>query len=115
MRIIKVAKEMAMNNGHIFHLAALLWRRGKLIRIGVNSSRSHSSQLRHYDSHSDNSRHAENDALAYAKPGDYLEVIRWRADGSIACAKPCRHCEIRIKRLGVRVRYTNYLGEWEYE
>ena len=106
---------MALANGQSFHLAALLWRRGKLVRIGING-RVNRSFKRYYGSGSTCSEsHAEMDALLYAEPGDYLEVIRWSAKGERTMAKPCRFCQAWIKRIPLsRVRYTNAKGEWEY-
>lgn len=108
-----VAKEMALNNGHDFHLAALLWRRGKLIRIGINSDRIDPANIRYFED-GDNAccTHAEMDALSVARPGDYLEVMRWKANGKKAMAKPCDYCQMRIRRLDINVRYTDEQGKW---
>jgi len=58
--------------------------------------------------------HAEMDALRFYKPGDSIEVIRFRPDGSYGMAKPCKYCRIMMKDKGVRtVRYTNELGEFK--
>lgn len=108
---------MALNNDDPFHLAALLWRRGKLIRIGINGREGKVFQ-RFYSKGTDGQRaycaHAEMDALLHAKPGDRLEVIRWLKDGTVANAKPCRFCMSWIRRSQISsVRYTNYLGQWE--
>lgn len=111
-KVYEVAKEMALNNGHQFHLAALLWRRGKLIRIGINSDRSNPSFTRFYEDGTSSCTHAEMDALEVARPGDYLEVIRWKKNGKIAMAKPCEYCQLRIRRLDINVRYTDEHGKW---
>ena len=105
---------MALANGQDFHLAALLWRDNKLIRIGINGIRSSSSFRRFYsDGDMADCSHAEMDALQFYKPGDRLEVFRWTKNGKLALAKPCKYCMKRIKRLKVKVRYTNSKGEWE--
>lgn len=115
----RIAREMAMNNDQPFHLAALLWRgKNKLIRIGINSARGRREWVRFYSGVTTNSdraycSHAEMDAIQDARPGDVLEVIRWTKDGQVTMAKPCVHCRNRIKRLGLKVRFTNYSGEWE--
>lgn len=111
MKPYDVAKEMALNNDCPFHLAALLWRRGKLIRIGINSRKKSPSFSRYYaDGDHANEAHAEMDALLVAKPGDYLEVMRWRKDGVLALAKPCKYCMLRIRRLEINARYTDSNG-----
>ena len=107
---------MAMNNGDaLFHLAALLWRKNKLIRIGINSKRHRPEFIRHYSKSPPScmSAHAEMDAMLSAEPGDTLYVIRWLKSGQIAMAKPCKYCQQRIKRLKLKVFYTNEKGEWE--
>jgi hypothetical protein len=108
-----VAKEMALNNGQEYHLAALLWRRGKLLRIGINSNRADPSHTRYFeDGDSACCTHAEMDALCVARPGDYLEVMRWKPNGKLAMAKPCEYCQLRIRRLDINVRYTDENGNW---
>lgn len=110
------AREMALNNGEDFHLAALLWRRGKLIRIGINGRESKLFQ-RYYSKDNNHQHafcaHAEMDALTMAQPGDYLEVLRWTKDGNLANSHPCRFCRKWIRRTRVQVRFINQLGEWE--
>lgn len=54
--------------------------------------------------------HAEMIALDEAQPGDTILVQRWRADGSLAMAKPCRYCQVRLRRAGVRVKYSDENG-----
>ena len=52
--------------------------------------------------------------LRYARPGDDIQVIRWRKDGSRGMAKPCRYCERFIAEAQIKsVRYTNDEGNWE--
>lgn len=110
-----VAQEMAMNNFEPFHLAALLYRNNKLVRIGINGARHRPEFMRFYSNKRNKaySCHAEMDAILMAKPGDRLEVMRWLANGSLANARPCVHCRRRIKRLGLIVNFTNKNGEWE--
>lgn len=106
-----------MNNEADYHLAAILWRRNKLITIGVNSTK-HSNRFIRYFNKNGNiehafCNHAEMLALINAREGDLLEVLRWRANGTLAMAKPCSYCQKRIEQIGVRVRYTNDEGKWE--
>jgi hypothetical protein len=111
-----VAKEMAMNNGQEFHFAALLWRRGKLIKIGINSQRTSTSFQRFYRTRiilEAISAHAEMDALQVAKLGDFLEVLRWDSKGQRRNAKPCHFCQLRINRFGVETRYKDEEGKWK--
>lgn len=110
-----VAKEMALNNGQQYHLAALLWRRGKLLRIGINSDKTDPSFTRYFtDGEAACCTHAEMDALTVARPGDYLEVMRWKTNGKLAMACPCEYCQIRIRRLDINVRYTDEQGKWAW-
>ena len=109
---------MALANGEDFHLAALLWRRGRLVRIGINGRESKLFQ-RFYSGKSQELQqraycaHAEMQALLVAQEGDYLEVLRWTKDGKLAHSKPCRFCKKWIKRTKVQARFINQMGEWE--
>ena len=117
----RAARKKALSNGDIFHIAALLFRRGKLVTIGVNSVSTRSNFFRFYtstDPHHKNGSsclaHAEMMALEFANPGDELRVVRWRRDnGERSVAKPCVHCQRRIDNIGgIKVYYTNSDGEW---
>jgi deoxycytidylate deaminase len=111
-----LARERALNNGRVYHIAAIL-RRGKhIVKIGVNSSKTHPQFGRVYpDGSCAYHMHAEMDALRFAQPGDTLEVMRFRkSDNEYAIAKPCEFCMKHIIEAGIKkVKYTNDLGEWE--
>jgi deoxycytidylate deaminase len=109
------AREKAMNNGRLYHLAAIL-RRGKtVVKIGENTFKTHPRFKRVYpDGTCGSHMHAEMNVLRFAKPGDTLEVIRFTKTGGRAMARPCEHCMRHIREAGIKkVRYTNSEGEWE--
>lgn len=110
------AREKALRNGRVYHLAAILRRKGKVVKVGVNSSKTHPRFTRMYPDGSVASHmHAEMDALRFAQPGDTLEVMRFKKCGhEYAMAKPCPYCMKHIRESGIRrIRYTNPEGEWE--
>jgi len=104
-----------MNNGLPFHIAALLYRNGKLISIQANGNSYDRRFFRIYKDGRAFCAHAEMAALTSSRPGDKLVVIRWTKDGQLAMAKPCRWCQKHIKRARLlNVRYTNINGQWEF-
>jgi deoxycytidylate deaminase len=107
------ARELAMNNGRDFHLAAVLFRNNHVVRIGTNSSKTHPRFRRTHKNGQESSHlHAEMDVLRFAKPGDTLLVIRFSARGQVTMAKPCEHCQKHIRDAGItKVRYTDWNGE----
>lgn len=111
-----VARYRAVQNGHRFHVAAILRRNGKIVRIGTNSNKTHPRFLRTYP---DGTRaahmHAEMDVLRFSEPGDELEVMRFRrVDGRLAMAKPCKYCMEHIRLSGIhKVWYTDEHGDWK--
>lgn len=110
------ARERALNNGRCYHLAAILRRKGRVVRIGINSDKTHPRFKRRYDDGTWAAHmHAEMDVLRFSEPGDELEVMRWKkSDNTFAMAKPCRHCMPHIIKAGIaKVTYTNDNGEWE--
>lgn len=109
------ARDRALSNGQTYHLAAILRRKGKVIRLGTNTSKTHPRFKRQYpDGTFSAHMHAEMNVLRFAKPGDTLEVMRFRKCHNFAMAKPCSHCMKVIQESGISsVRYTNYAGEWE--
>ena len=105
---------MALNNGHDMHHAALLWRNGKLIRIGING-REGAKFKRFFVTGPPVSyeAHAETDALLRAQRGDTLEVMRWLSTGELSMSRPCNMCQSRIRQKNLSgVRYTNWDGDW---
>ena len=110
------AREKALANGRAYHLAAILRRKGKVVKIGVNTSKTHPRFTRNYpDGTQRSNMHAEMSVLRFSQPGDTLEVLRCRkSDGGFTIAKPCRWCMEHIRAAGIsQVRYTNRGGTWE--
>ena len=110
------AKNLALNNGRTYHVAAILRRNGRVIRIGENTNKTHPRFKRQYEDGTWGSHmHAEMNVLRFAKPGDDIEVMRFKkCDHKFSMAKPCPLCMQEIKKAGIRkVRYTNWCGEWE--
>ena len=110
------AREKALGNGRCYHLAAILRRKGRVVRIGINSDKTHPRFKRKYEDGTWAAHmHAEMDVLRFSEPGDELEVMRWRkSDNTFAMAKPCRHCVPHILNAGLsRVTYTDDNGEWQ--
>ncbi len=110
------ARERALNNGRLYHLAAILRRNKRVVRIGVNSSKTHPKYKRQYpDGTWGSHMHAEMDVLRFAQPGDELEVMRFKKSGDgLTMAKPCSECQNFIRQSQIRkVRFTNDAGEWE--
>ena len=110
------AKELAISNGRTYHLAAILRRKGCVVRIGENTSKTHPRFRRQYpDGTWGSHMHAEMNVLRFAEPGDELEVMRFqKCDHERTMAKPCTLCMDHLKKSGIkRIRYTNWDGEWE--
>ena len=109
------ARERALNNGRVYHLAAILKRGKAVVKVGENTSKTHPRFKRTYpDGTTGSHMHAEMNVLRFAKPGDTIEVIRFLKTGGMAMAKPFEHCMEHIRKAGIKkIRYTNPDGEWE--
>ena len=110
------AKELALSNGRTYHVAAILKRKGCVIKIGENTDKTHPRFKRQYPDGSWASHmHAEMNVLRFAEPGDEIEVMRFKKCGHFrTMAKPCLCCMSEMRRAGIKcVRYTNWNGEWE--
>ena len=109
------ARDRALNNGRVYHLAAILKRGKRVVKIGENTYKTHPRFKRTYpDGTTGSHMHAEMNVLRFAKPGDTLEVIMFTKTGRRAMARPCEHCIRHIREAGIKkVRYTNSEGEWE--
>ena len=110
------AKELALQNGRTYHLAAILKRGKATIKIGANVDKTHPRFERTYQDGSQAAHmHAEMNVLRFAEPGDEIEVMRFKkCDHVITMAKPCDLCMSEMRKAGIKkVRYTNWNGEWE--
>jgi tRNA(Arg) A34 adenosine deaminase TadA len=110
------AQTLAVNNGRTYHLAAILRRNGKVVRIGENTNKTHPRFKRQYSDGSWSSHmHAEMNVLRFAKPGDEIEVMRFKkCDLELTMAKPCSICVKAILAAGIRkVKYTDWKGRWQ--
>lgn len=109
------AREAAMKNRHIFHLAAFTRKKGG--PIGVNQQRCTSKFRKRYKDSSEfhYERHAEVDLILKMRVvPDRIFVMRFLETGVTTMARPCVHCQNFLKHKGVKsVRYTNWDGEWE--
>ena len=92
---------------------------GRQIVYGTNGNRSSTQFKRLYKGSSDYEAHAEMACVKEAEKkgnikGATLHVMRFLANGSPSCSKPCIHCQRFLKRKGIKkVYYTNWNGEWE--
>ena len=110
------ARSLALGNGRTYHIAAILRRNGRVVKIGENTNKTHPRFKRQYDDGTWASHmHAEMNVLRFAQPGDELEVMRFKkCDHKFSMAKPCSLCMIEIIQTGIKkIRYTNWKGEWE--
>ena len=110
------AKKKAVSNGRTYHLAAILRRNGKVVCVGENTCKTHPRFKRQYpDGTWASHMHAEMNVLRFSKPGDEIEVLRFKkCDHARTMARPCKLCMKEMRKAGIkRVRYTNWDGEWE--
>jgi len=110
------AERLALDNGRCYHLAAILRRNGKVVRIGENTHKTHPRFRRQYpDGTWGAHMHAEMNVLRFAQPGDEIEVLRIKKhEHTWTMAKPCKICLRYMRQAGIRkVKYTNWNGDWE--
>jgi len=110
------AKSLALGNGRAYHIVAILKRSGRVVKIGENTDKTHPRFKRQYEDGTWASHmHAEMNVLRFARPGDTIEVMRFKkCDNTPSMAKPCKWCMTAIKEAGIKkIKYTNWRGEWE--
>ena len=73
------AKNLALGNGRTYHIAAILRRNGRVVKIGENTSKTHPRFKRQYEDGTWASHmHAEMNVIRFAKPGDSIQVMRFK-------------------------------------
>jgi tRNA(Arg) A34 adenosine deaminase TadA len=110
------AEQLALNNNRTYHLAAILRRKRRVVRIGENTNKTHPDFKRAYpDGAYASHMHAEMNVLRFARPGDIIEVFRIKKEtGKYTMAKPCSFCHTAMQKAEIRyVRYTDWNGTWK--
>lgn len=107
------AKQVALNNGHEFHIAA--YTKGSHI-IGTNSTRNSARYIRRFqDGTVSHDVHAEVDLiLKLREKPERIWVVRFNDKGEPTMAMPCFSCKnfLRIKGIKI-VYYTDWDGQWQ--
>ena len=101
-----------MANGHLPHVEATLLRKGKPVLTKRNSLKTHPFLAKFAKFPF---QHAETATiLSYGLDncvGLDLYVTRYRRDGKVSMAKPCKTCQKIIELVGIRnVYYTDWSG-----
>jgi len=114
-RIYEKARNLALTNGERYHVACVIWRKNKPVKVCVNSKKTHPKFARlKKDGALISCLHAEMSALRFYQDGDRIEVLRFLKCGSATMAKPCSECQQFLNKMQVKtVRYTNWDGSWE--
>lgn len=112
--VYREARRRALTNGSKYHVACILYRKRKPIKIGVNSDKTHPRYRRiALDGSEVCTLHAEMSILKHARKGDRIEVLRFLKCGSLTMACPCVHCRKFIERTPIKhIKYTNWDGSW---
>jgi deoxycytidylate deaminase len=118
-RAIDIAKALhpTIRNMRSCHVAFLVFK-GKIIKIGFNSPKTHPFNLQHPYHHRDNSNsglHAELSVCLKMQQDDLskysLIVIRHNLNMELAESKPCLGCQSIIKQFGIAdVYYSTSYG-----
>lgn len=119
---INLAISLARNNNSKFRFGAVaLSKRGRVLAVGQNSSKTHAFQakaaMRSGRPFCQN-LHAELDCLTKIRNEDVhtLIVVRILANGELALAKPCKICSAVISNIGVKyVVFSNEYGKFTTE
>lgn len=110
------ARKIALNNNHSYHIVAFV-KKGSGFIFGTNSERcSAKFARRHPDGSVGYHLHAEMALINKLDIGDVdeIHVIRFRKNGDMTMARPCKYCQKFLKRHGIRkVKYTDWDGNWD--
>lgn len=94
---------------------------GSSLFVGWNSEKTSPSFRRSYPCGTiDCQRHAEMHVINQIPRGSChknikIFIVRKTKDGSLSMAKPCHHCQQKLKNAGIDARniyFTNWSGEW---
>ena len=116
-RLCDVAKKHIFKCDHRYKVVAIIFKKGKIISVGVNSSKKSYPFLKRYFAYA--SLHAEISALVSIlyKDTDNLEMFVYRQaiDGSIKNAKPCPMCVRALydSKFFKQIYWTTDLGGLE--
>jgi deoxycytidylate deaminase len=109
----ELAKKMAERSSYKFRVGCVIVRGSRVVGFGWNDGvKTHAKSP-----HPFKSVHAEFDAVMSTKgesiTGCDVYVCRLLANGSLAMAKPCEHCEAMLRKLGIRRVFFSIADEWQ--
>lgn len=112
---IELAKKTAEKSTYKFRVGCVIVRGSRIVGFGWNDGvKTHAKSP-----HPFKSVHAEFDAVLSTKgesvAGCDVYVCRILADGSLAMAKPCAHCEAMLRKLKVRRVFYSTSEGWKQE
>ncbi len=112
-KYIELSRKMAEKSTYKFRVGCVIVRGSRIVGFGWNDGvKTHARSP-----HPFKSVHAEFDAVLSARgesvAGCDVYVCRIHADGSFAIAKPCKHCEAMLRKLGVRRVFFSTSAGWE--
>lgn len=92
----------------------------KSVWVGINSRKTHPKSIKRDDNVLFSNQHAEFDVLKripyHLRKRAKIYVFRFKKNGVLAIAKPCKDCENLILSAGLnpkRVYYTDINGAWQ--
>jgi deoxycytidylate deaminase len=94
-----LAQKMSLLSDHRkHHVGAVILRRDRVIGVGFNQRKSHPRSPHTW------TIHAELKAILNAREdltGCTIYVYREHRNGALACARPCIHCQVLLKEVGI--------------
>lgn len=103
-----IARKLSLKSDYHHKIGAVIVKKNRIVGLGFNKP----FKTNPNSNNPFKTIHAELDAILDADQDDLrgstIYVFREYKDGTLACAKPCQHCQELIKRFEIkRVCYTD--------
>lgn len=106
------AIKQSLKSTYKYALGAVVVYRGKIVGRGYNSVNYVGGRTILNGTHAEID--AINDTRAAHRKGATMYVVRWRKQGDLGCARPCKTCEKVLRKLGIKtVWYSDYGNCWK--
>lgn len=108
-------RQAALKNGDVFHLVAWDHKKGP---YGINTTKRATSKYKKFYRNTgefEHHIHAEVDLIMRLdRVPKRIFVARFKKDGTMSMARPCRYCQNFLRHKGVKkVVYSDWDGSWQ--
>jgi deoxycytidylate deaminase len=104
--LVKIAKEEALKSIHHYKIGVVIYDKNRVLSKGYNHPNRSARKIKNKFKRYPTSLHAELAAVLNARrslKGASMLIVRVNKSGTYGMAKPCNHCMMYLKYVGIKL------------